>query len=83
MILIWTNKKEYLQRDGIHIYDHELLKKIMIPYANGKLIVKRTIYIHDMESDKKYDVVERNQNNKKLVENILEKVFANVECKKK
>ena len=77
MRILWTNKKEGLQKKGIHLYDQVLLKKITIPYSKGDLRIKRTIYIHDnIETDKKYEVVEEDLERKEKMVNKMEELIS-------
>jgi len=75
MKIIWTDKLESMQKTGIHLYDQTLLKQLVIPYVKGKLRIKRIIYIHDIETDKKYEVVDTPEN-KQVLEKNLVKVFS-------
>ena len=75
MKIVYSKKQENIKKKGIHIYDSSLLKKIMIPYVNGKLNITRPIYIHKIKTNKQWEVVE-DAENKQTMEKILTKVFS-------
>ena len=72
---MWTDKEHRLQKKGIHLYDESLLQKIMIPYAKREFNTERIIYIHRIETEKKYEVI-LEEPEKAEMEQTLEKVFA-------
>jgi len=73
MQIVYTNKS--FDEKGIHIYDQSLIKKIMIPYTNNKLNITKTIYVHNIETDKQWEVIETPEN-KQIMDKILAKVFS-------
>ena len=75
MRIMWTDKKQRLQKKGIHLYDESLLQKIMRPYAKREFNTERIIYIHGIETDKKYEVI-LEELEKTEMEQTLEKFFA-------
>ena len=74
MKVVYTDDPKDFTVIGIHIYDQSLLKKIMIPYANNKLKLTRTVYVHNIETDKQWEVIE-NTETKDVMVKILTKVF--------
>ena len=75
MKIIWSDKSESFKKIGIHLYDQTLLKQLVIPYTKGKLRIRRTIYIHEIETDKQWEVVDTPEN-KQVLEKNLVKVFS-------
>jgi len=75
MKIVYSKNSESFKKTGIHIYDFTLLKKVVIPYTQGKLRLTRTVYVHNIETDKQWEVVE-NAENKQTMEKILTKVFS-------
>ena len=81
MRIVYSDEPESMQKTGIHLYDETLLKQIMIPYTSNKLKIRKTIYIHNIETDKKYEVVDTPEN-KRILEKNLAKVMS-IEYKEK
>jgi len=75
MIVVYSDSPESIKKKGIHLYNESLLRKLMIPYGNNKLRLTRTVYVHNIETDKQWEVVE-DADNKQTMEKILTKVFS-------
>ena len=75
MYIVNSNNSETFKEKGLHIYNDSLLKNIMIPYSEGKLNIKSTIYIHNIETDKQYEIID-NPKKKAIMEKTLDKIFS-------